>query len=138
MPGSSVVARVGWSGSAGTGWNLVVAVGADPFKALVAGGGAIAVEKGIGAALNRPAIVNWISKPVPADLAALSRLPEPARATLTRNLQAIIDQERSQGRNVPIAPAVAQLLATGAAASAANDPTKPIRTRQEAMQLLGH
>lgn len=115
------------------GSTIGVLLGADPIKAIIGGAGAIGLEKGMGAVLNRPAVINWISKPIPADIAALSNLSEPARATLAAQLRTIIDQERMRGRSVSIDPFVAQLIGGAGVLGAAN---QPVRTRQEALDLL--
>lgn len=112
---------------------LAPLLGADPIHSLIGGAGAIGVEKSIAASLNRPAVVSWISKPTPADLAAVSRLPEPVRAKLGAQLRQIVDQERAQHPTLKVDPRVTGLIA---ASSGALNASKPVRTRQEAMDLL--
>lgn len=85
------------------------------------------VKFGTAALLDHPAIVDWISKPVPADLGAIEKLPEPARAQIKANLKAIIDQERGAGRNLTVSPAVRRIIQAG---------TIP-QNRREAMEALG-
>lgn len=107
-------------------------LGHDWVTGLTAGVGMEGVVKGIGAALTRPKIVNWIAQPVAADLAAIDRLPPAARAELGGKLRAIIDQENAKKGRVVIDPAVNRLISNTGVIGAA-----PVRDRREALELLG-
>jgi len=90
-----------------------------------------AAEKGLGRALNRPAVLNWIGHTfTEGDLAEIAKLPEPVQGQLRANLQNLIDQEAAKGKPPVVAPAVARAIGLTAAAQ------KIPSTRSEALDRL--
>lgn len=81
--------------------------------------------------LQRPAILEWISKPTEADIEAVGKLPEPERSTLVNNLRQIIDRENASSRRVNISPAVQRLIGQAGTVSGG------VQNRREAMERLG-
>lgn len=81
--------------------------------------------------LQRPAVLEWISKPTEADLAAIEKLPPAERNTLRTNIRQIIDRENSSGNRVPVSPALQRLVGQVGPVSGG------VQNRQEALELLG-
>ena len=88
------------------------------------------VKFGTSYLLQHPAVVEWIAQPTASDLAAIEKLPEPARAQLRTNLQEIIDKEKKAGRSPRISPEVKRLLQAGPVSGG-------VKNRREALEGLG-
>ncbi len=67
-------------------------------------GGLAIAQHGLAAALERPAVVNWLTKPSAADLQELSRLPATERSAAAQNLQPLI--EAAQRKGLVVNPAI--------------------------------
>lgn len=77
----------------------------------------VAAKKAMGRALDRPAVVRWLSEPTPADLEMLKKVPDRVRSDVQNNIKDFISQQRAAGKAVPISDAVAKFLAGSAAES---------------------
>lgn len=75
-------------------------------------GGLSLAQHGLAAALEHPAIVDFLTKPSSADLAELSKLSPAERTAAAQNLQPLIDAATAKGLRV--APAITSLFAAGA------------------------
>jgi hypothetical protein len=63
------------------------------------------------AALEHPAVVNWLTQPTAADLAELAKLPPEQRVAAAQSLQSLIDAATARG--IRVAPAISGILAVG-------------------------
>ena len=99
--------------------------------ALGAGAAYVGVPKLAGAILDIEKVKNWIAQPTEADVAAASRLPEPARAKLVGELRKIIDGEKAKGGKMKVAPAVQRLIGQSGVVSGA------VQNRRDALEKLG-
>lgn len=75
-------------------------------------GGLSLAQHGLAAALEHPAIANWLTQPTAADLAELAKLSPAERTAAAQNIQPLIDAASQRGLRV--APAISALFATGA------------------------
>lgn len=75
-------------------------------------GGLSLAQHGLAAALEHPALVDFLTKPSAADLAELSKLSPAERTAAAQNLQPLIDAATAKGLRV--APAITSLFAAGA------------------------
>lgn len=86
------------------------------WKALLAEPAVLAGKVAIGKALSRPAVIEWLTKPQPEDLAALQKLPKDAQSEFKSNMKNFIGEEVAHGRKVDVAPEVKKFLGPTASA----------------------
>jgi predicted transposase YbfD/YdcC len=80
--------------------------------------------------LERPEVVNWISKVTPKDVAMFNRLPAEEKAVFTQNLNTLV--KAAKKKNLPVAQALTAFVA-GSVASAPG-PKTLMQLRKEAAQ----
>lgn len=78
----------------------------------------LAIKKGGAALLDRPAVVEWLTKPTAADMEALEKLPPQAQSAVKEKLSEFIAEENAKrGTPIPISSTVKRFLGkTGSAA----------------------
>lgn len=79
---------------------------------IAARGGLSLAQHGLAFALERPGVVEFLTKPTAADIAELAKLPAEQRTAAAQNLQPLLDAATARG--LKVAPAIAALTAGGA------------------------
>lgn len=75
----------------------------------------VGIRKAIGHALDRPAVVRWLSEPSLEDLRILQGLPETVQTDVKANLRNFVQEEQAHGRPVTVSRQVGRWLGkTGA------------------------
>jgi hypothetical protein len=80
--------------------------------------------------LERPEVVNWISKVTPKDVAVFNRLPAEEKAVFTQNLNTLV--KAAKKKNLPVAQAL-NAFVVGSSATASTPKTLQ-QLRQEALK----
>lgn len=76
--------------------------------------------------LERPAVVEWLSRPSPADIAQLEKLPASQRLAAAETMKPIVEQAKSKG--ITVAPSIAKFV--GATARPVGPRTKKLKEIQ--------
>jgi hypothetical protein len=86
------------------------------------------------ALVERPKVIEWLSRPTEGTIEALRSLPDVDKVKIIEVFKQVARQEQAAGRPIKIAPVVAAFLAGGAAA---RQPTKSLKElRDEAQRRL--
>lgn len=91
----------------------------------------------VSAIINRPAVLEWLTKPTLEDVQTISQIPNADRIKIVGSLTQMAVQEGRAGRLVRLAPAVVRLLGpANVAMITAASPAAQLRTAEEAKKRV--
>jgi len=93
-------------------------------ESALAAAGTLYLTDRVGAALQHPAIAEWLARPTPRDLAELQRLPPEQRAAVCEALTPLVTEATARG--LKVSPALVA-LAAGVSAQPAGKHTKALQ-----------
>jgi hypothetical protein len=70
----------------------------------------IVARKGVGKVINRPGVIEWLSRPSAEDLRILKESAPEVQTEVKQNMKEFIAEEKAHGRSVPVAPEVKSWL----------------------------